>query len=420
MNRRSFIQKNLAAGISLAAIPGFTAQGNRKVERITDGKRFYWFGYYDKFQIDATGRYALGCCVQFEQRSPRAEDTLEIGVIDMQQNNEWRKVGTTKAWGWQQGCMLQWVPGASGEVIWNDREGDRYISRVYDMHTGKTRILPRPIYTISPDGRFAIGTEFNRIQNLRPGYGYAGIEDPFKDQKAPEEIGLYKMDLKSGDSKLLLSIGQLARIDHQGKSVVDNWHWFNHLLISPDNKRFLFLHRWREKLEDRQIMASRNFVTRMVTADMNGDDIYIVDPSGYSSHFIWRDPQHICVWTKPINRQAAFWLLKDRTQEMEPVGIDVMTVNGHNTYVPNTNNEWILNDTYPDADRMQTLYLYHVPTNRKVVLGKFFSPPEYRFEWRCDLHPRCNQQGTKVFFDSTHERLGRQMYSIDIEGILSA
>lgn len=64
-----------------------------------------------------------------------------------------------------------------------------------------------------------------------------------------------------------------------------------------------------------------------------------------------------------------------------------MTVNGHNTYILGTNNEWVLNDTYPDGNRMQTLYLYYIPTRRRVILGKFLSPPQYKGEYRCDLHP---------------------------------
>ncbi len=39
-------------------------------------------------------------------------------------------------------------------------------------------------------------------------------------------------------------------------------------------------------------------------------------------------------------------------------------------------------------------------------------------EWRCDLHPRCNQQGTEVFFDATHGGNGRQMYRVNIRDIV--
>lgn len=100
--------------------------------------------------------------------------------------------------------------------------------------------------------------------------------------------------------------------------------------------------------------------------------------------------------------------------------VGAMPRNGHNTYVPRTNNEWVLNDTYPyhNPERLQELYLYHVPAGRKVMPGKFHEPPQYVGGWRCDLHPRCNQQGTEVFFDSTHGGNGRQMYRISIGDIV--
>ncbi len=68
-----------------------------------------------------------------------------------------------------------------------------------------------------------------------------------------------------------------------------------------------------------------------------------------------------------------------------------MTVNGHCTYLPG--NQWILNDTYPDSDRNQHLYLYHVESGRRVPLGSFHAPEAYRGEWRCDLHPRSSPDG---------------------------
>ncbi len=384
---------------------------------ITKGPEGHWFGYYDKWQVDPTGRYALGCRVEFEGRSPRVTDKLEVGLIDLENDNHWKKIGESGAWSWQQSCMLQWIPGSSQEVIWNDMEKGRYVSRVFHVGQERMRTLPQPIYALAPNGSFAVGTAFNRIQHLRPGYGYAGIPDPYQQIKAPDGIGLYTMDLKTGDTTHLLSLEDLASRPHLGSQVTDNYHWFNHLLVSPDSRRLLFLHRWRPEILENQVMARTGFVTRMITVDTNGDDLYIADPSGNSSHFVWKDPSHIFVWTKPIGKQAGFWLLRDKTQEMELIGEESMNRNGHNTYVPHTQEEWVLNDTYPDKDRNITLYLYHIPSDKKVILGKFHSPGRFTGEWRCDLHPRCDQQGKRVFFDSTHEG-SRQMYYLDISDIV--
>ena len=63
---------------------------------------------------------------------------------------------------------------------------------------------------------------------------------------------------------------------------------------------------------------------------------------------------------------------------------------------------------------MITLFLYHIPTNRKIDIGTFHSPTEYQCSWRCDLHPRTNPDGRKIVIDSVHEGNGRQMYLIDV------
>lgn len=418
INRRDFVKSGLLLSFSMGFAPKWISSPlYKKPVPITEGPQGHWFGYYDKWQIDPTGRFALGCRVGFEGRSPKETDKLEIGLIDLENDNHWKKIGESGAWSWQQSCMLQWIPGSSEKAIWNDMENGQYVSRIYDVRNETTRTLPRPIYAIAPNGVFAVGTAFNRIQNLRPGYGYAGVPDPFQSVKAPDEIGLYTMNLKTGRAKDLLGLADLAAIPHLGNDVSDNWHWFNHLLVSPDSKRILFLHRWRPEILENQVMARTGFITRMITVDTRGKDLYVADPSGNSSHFVWRDPNHIFVWTRPIGKQAGFWLIRDKTEEMELIGKEAMHSNGHNTYVPHTNEEWVLNDTYPDKARNITLYLYHIPSDQKVVLGKFHSPEQFVGEWRCDLHPRCDQQGRRVFFDSTHEG-SRQMYYLDISDVV--
>ena len=97
-----------------------------------------------------------------------------------------------------------------------------------------------------------------------------------------------------------------------------------------------------------------------------------------------------------------------------------MTVNGHNTYLPQHDNQWILNDTYPQGkERLQTPYLYHVPSGRRFDLGHFPLPAEYRGEWRCDLHPRASNDGRTVAIDSPHDGSGRQVHLIDVSQIVS-
>jgi hypothetical protein len=359
--------------------------------------------------------------VAFEHRSPEPGDEIRIGMIDLQDNDRWIDLGSSVSWGWQQGCMLQWIPGSADQIIWNDKQGDHFVSHILNIKTGAKRTLPKAIYALSPDGKWAIGTEFSRIQNLRPGYGYAGVSDPYENVKAPKEIGLYKIDLRTGKEKLLFSLAELSAIPYQGASVADNFHWVNHLLFNTDGSRFTFLHRWRPQKMERQKMATGGFITRMFTADADGKDLYCIDPSGYTSHFIWEGPAHINAYTKPEGQPHGFYILEDKTGKYERIGAEKMPVNGHQTYLPQGNGkEWVLCDNYANAaSRLQTPYLYHIPSNRRIDIGSFNSPAEYSGEWRCDLHPRYSPNGKMVCIDSPHGGNGRQLYLIDISGAFS-
>lgn len=388
---------------------------------ITKGPAFHWFAYYDKLQFDPSNRFVLSNQVAFEHRTPTPDDRIKVGMIDLEDGDRWTELGKSDAWGWQQGCMLQWVPGSKTEVIWNDREGDRFVSRIKNVETGEMRTLPRAVYALSPDGKWAITADFARIQDLRPGYGYQGIADPYRKEKAPAKSGIWRMNMETGESDLVFSLADAVEIPFQGKSLADQWNWFNHLLVAPDSKRFTFLHRWRAKgPDDAEFAVNNGFVTRMFTMNLDGSDPYIIDPSGYTSHFIWRDAAHICAWTRPEGKPDAFYLLEDKTGQATVVGEGDMPKNGHNTYLTVGNGrEWILNDTYPTGPkRQQTPYLYHEPTRRRIDLGHFHLPKEYAGEWRCDTHPRSSNDGRYVTIDSPHGGEGRQVWLLDVSEIV--
>jgi hypothetical protein len=276
-----------------------------------------------------------------------------------------------------------------------------------NVKTGKKRTIPSPVYTLSPDGKWGITCDFRRLNDVRPGYGYAGVPDPNFDKRIPDDVGIWRVDLATGKRTLLISVADAAAIPYPGGYSNNAKHWFNHLLISPDGSRFIFLHRWRGDKE------GKSFSTRLFTANAQGKELYVTDPHGKTSHFIWRDPSHILAWAWHPSKGDKFYLYKDRTDQVEVVGPDVMTVNGHCTYLNRDNNRWILNDTYPDKERNQNVYLYDVQTGVRRPLGSFHAPPEYTGEWRCDTHPRSSPDGRKVVIDSAHNG-GRQMYLIEL------
>ncbi len=68
---------------------------------ITRGPKFHGRGYYDKLLFGPTNRYVLANEVDFEHRSPRADDVIRVGVVE----NEWRIDAHPNAC-----CDGKWVP----------------------------------------------------------------------------------------------------------------------------------------------------------------------------------------------------------------------------------------------------------------------------------------------------------------------
>ena len=238
------------------------------VRAITRGPKFHWFGYYDKLQFDPTGRHVLGMEVDFEHRSPKAEDVIRIGLINTAAGDTWTEIGQSTAWGWQQGCMLQWVPGSDRLVLWNDRQEGQYVCHVLDVKSKQKRTIPSPIYTLSPDGKSAVTPDFSRISDVRPGYGYAGIPDAHADDPAPKDSGIFHVQLATGTRRLILPLADVVKFGPQSDTMKGAKHWFNHLLYNTDGSRFVFLHRWRPAGAKMGVWH-----TRMLSATPDGKDL---------------------------------------------------------------------------------------------------------------------------------------------------
>ena len=150
----------------------------------------------------------------------------------------------------------------------------------------------------------------------------------------------------------------------------------------------------------------------MFTIDPDGKSPYLLDTFGVnSSHYTWRDNKTILAWVKD-----GFYLFYDQSAGQEQIAENVMIEDGHCTYL--SDKRWVLNDTYPDNNRLQHVYLFDTLSNKKIPLADLYSPNDYTGEWRCDTHPRSSPTGKKVIVDSPHGLNGRQQYLIDIEKIL--
>ncbi len=386
------MKNTLARPIALTKTPGYA-----------------FFGYYEKCPWNHDGQWLLAMKSSFMDRPPTEHDQLEIGLIDLANDNRWEPLAHTHAWNWQQGCMLRWLePEPNRYIAFNDLEEGRFVSRILEVQTGKIRTLPLPFYTADLQGKNAYSVSFSRLQDDRPGYGYPGVPDPFANEKEPAGDGLYAIDIASGESRLILSVAEVASMqrtpDMDGAK-----HRFNHVQVSPEGSRVAFLHRYKQPEDEVGL-------TRLVTANPDGSDIRIHSGPGLFSHYDWRDETHLIGWAGEREGDA-YYYYDTEAMRYEKVGANTFWCDGHCSYAPDR--RWLMTDTYPDANHMRTLMLFDTETETLVPLGKYLSPPVSDWQIRCDLHPRWNRDGSQVCFDSVHEG-ERRLYTLDVSDITKA
>lgn len=375
-------------------------------EAVTDGDRFHFFGYYDKSPWDASGRCLLALEADFMDRRPGPDDVARVCVIDTQEGNSRRVIGETRAWNWQQGCMLQWLPGAADTAIYNDRDGDRFVARVVNVRTGERRTLPMPVYAVSPDGRTAISLSFSRLFDVRPGYGYAGVPDPNAADDCPDGDGLYRLDLHTGETRLILSLADARRLGDPSVFEGGGKHRFNHAQFNRDGSRFAVLHRWTTP-------GGPPWRTRLLTLGPDGSEPFVLSDHAMVSHYDWRDARTLVAWARRNGVGDRYFLFTDGSEaEPDVLGEGIFSVDGHCSFSPDA--RWMLTDTYPDPEAKRTLMLYDVAANRRHDIGRFWGPNPKDGEIRCDLHPRWSRDGRKVCIDSIHEDGHRRMYVLDV------
>lgn len=381
----------------------------RPAKMVTSGKH-HFFGYYDKCQWDATDRYMIALETEFMNRAPEPDDVAVIGLIDTQNDNEWKPVAETTAWCWQQSCMLHWLPSAADrEIIYNVKKKDKFVAEIRDVFTGETREIPHAIYCLSPNGKEAIGHNFARVGVTRPGYGYVGLPDPWHDDLAPADDGLYHINLETGETELIVTLKQIAEMKPY-PNVPDAKHWFNHIQFNPDGSRFIFLHRAR-CLKTDEFLGTNAF-----TANPDGSGLHCMYDEGRFSHFDWQDPKHLMAWSCTEGLGEHFIIYTDQSDVKKVFAEKEIQADGHNSFSPDR--KWIANDTYPaKEDHKRTLMVVEIENEKRVDLGRFYAPPELKADFRCDLHPRWNRKGTKISFDSAHEGM-RQVYICDVEDIV--
>lgn len=415
LNKYPGIKKAVKRGYQLvmyAISPKIKSEGDIVRVSPNESSCEYFFGYYDKCPWDATGQYMLCMRAKDTWSDPDPIGEAEILLFDLNLNandNDYcRVIAKTHTWNVQQGCMMQWLgPNFNSHVLYNDMRDGKYCSVIVDVKSGEVRVLPMPVYTISADGKTALALDFSRLHNLRPGYGYAALPEKTKGVALPDETCIWKMDVETGEVTPMMKYTEFAnfqpRPEMQEKGSV---HKVNHLMLSPNGKRFMVLYRW---------YCGQRKYTRLITCNIDGTDMYLLSDDDMVSHCYWKDDEHIIAFENKHDGGTGYYLMKDKSQEYQHLWPELSN-DGHPSYCP-TDNSLVVFDTYPDRARIQEIKIARdtdVEGKNIKVLARVFAPFKYDNDTRCDLHPRWSRDGKKICFDACFEG-HRGLYVVEVK-----
>jgi len=251
----------------------FGAQGKNqppplrlKTEQVTSGSKHHFFGYIGQCQTipwNASGRHILCLEIDHIDRMPKPDESATICLIDTHNQNQIIRIDKTHGWNPQQGTMFYWHPKhAETQFFFNDRDPKtgKVFTVLYDLKTKKR--LREYHFTESPignggvaaDGTFFMGLNYGRLARLRPVTGYPEALDWSKNEIAPDNDGVFKVDIQTGKKKLLSSYRDLHKLLlKQNPKLRHSGLFINHTLLNREGTRLYFFVRggWSGKKGDK-------------------------------------------------------------------------------------------------------------------------------------------------------------------------
>ena len=396
----------------------------------------YFFGYWDKSPLNFKNTKLLACRSSFIDRMPTKDDILEIGYFQWKESDEFIKITETKAWNWQQGCMLQWLGSEYNDtVIYNDRIANKFVTVIYNIHTRESNILPMAYYAADSNGSFVLCIDNERHCFYREGYSYKGVDN--LDKKVPllEDDGIWHIDVQTKNIKQIITLKQMIDIKPLSnmKGAV---HTVEHIVISPNNQRFVFLHRWDTEDGGRY--------SRLYTVNIDGSELYLLNDSGRMSHNCWRNDNQIVGWggiKNPINSLRkyknivkffikplmplykklsggnsvdgntklsamvsgdSYIVFTDKTNKKRRLATGILIKDGHPSF-SKVNDNLMITDTYPNLNDefKEELILFDIEKTKTASNLKLNHLEEFAASAvRCDLHPKWSHDGKYICVDT--------------------
>jgi len=244
----------LAVALSVVILPDVhAAEFDVSIEQITFGKHHHFFGYIGQCRTipwNASGRYIVALRTDFHDRMPEPGEAADVVLIDTTQKNRVLPVEKCRAWNFQQGTMFYWNPQKpETQFFFNDRDAEtgRVFTVLYDVE--RRRRVREYRYQdasfgnggVAQGGGAFLGLNYGRLARLRPVTGYPGALDWTQGVNVPTDDGVFKVDVETGEKRVLVSFRQLADLLQSRYPNIDGVPLFiNHTLWNRDDSRIYF------------------------------------------------------------------------------------------------------------------------------------------------------------------------------------
>lgn len=371
-------------------------------------KEGYFFGFHELQPFSKDNSKLLAVKYPYdEMRMPNKEDYTKVGYLkfDGKDLGEFIELGETNSWNFHKGCRLQWI--GDNEIIFNCTVNGRMSSKIVNINTMEEVVIPYPIDTVSPCGKFATSFSYERLEEHMPGYGYCHLDDySYMNKKAPKETGLFLINLNTKEAKLLVDLESLAKGTSQLDGSLEWDHYVTHSEFSHDSKLISFMHRWSGEYKGKRY-------TEFMLYNLKNDNLSRIPTTNQmTSHYDWNNKREIIAYCNYKNQDAHVLLKMDNLEQSHLVAHPQINSDGHQSFIDNTS---FVTDTYPDKWRMAKLLKVDILTNEIKVIAsvrsfkKFQSSPT-KGHVACDLHPIVSLDGKYVCFDTV--QTGRRAIAV--------
>jgi len=349
----------------------------------------YFFGFHDLTPWSSDDARLLAL------RPPASDDprgsVCDVGQLD--ENGHFDEWTTTRAWNWQEGARLQWV-GARHSVALNDLYDGRVHCRFLDVDRGTEQIFPVGVHTVSHSGDLATTVDYDRIAAYSRAYSYEKCE-PSRSADAGA-LGLLHLD--SGEREALYH--------PEASRFADGLDYVSHTTFSPDDRRIAFFH---------NCLRRGLRINRLLVLDRVSGSVVRLTRGNWVSHYCWCGNDTLLAFDEDEAGQRRFRIHQLGAEAPVAIEHGELLEDGHPSSAHG--GRWIVLDTYPDGFMIQRLKLMDLQSVQMRTLLELRVPYRYRYEERCDFHPRWNRRGTHVCFDSAHDS-ERSLCVLDVSAIV--